>query len=677
MHPGRVGRTGRIGGGGLPFTLDVTGAQLRDALADPSAWGLLPHNLIPHSDLFSDAGWLKGNIVVAGGVADPFGGTTAFTVTENSVDGLHYMSGAGFAFNAGETYTASAYMRAGTGGRLGQLAFASTAFPASGRKARFNLATGLTTLVESGVVATMIPAGGGWYRCTMTATANASATAYSVAVGMYGAAESYLGDGASNIQVDRAQLNLGPTALFPVQTAGTASTQTHGWLLPGLGGARLSGDCRTSVAMQTAADGTVGYAAHNLLLNSATMATQTVTVVSGATYTLSAYGTGSIATSGAAVATLTGTGAADRVSVTVTATTPSLVMTLTGAMDRAQLNLGPVALPYVPTTTAARYGPAIDWLSGIGAYGIRSEAARTNLVLWSADMSNAAWLTYGTGATKVSAATALGAVPMYRVNVGSVGGAISDASAIYRSVSSLGGGTQYTVSAIVRSVAGTSAFRLSCVSGSGDVGSADLLATTTPQTFSFSFTPPTAGGGNVAFRAATAGGVVGDIEVGGFQLELGTEASSPILTFGAAATRAADTLVVLDTGWINQGEGTLAADYVPRVAGTQLIAELDDATANERLSLTNDGIFTVIDGGASQAAVDGGTPTAAALNKVAASYAANAFAVSLNNGAVVTDTSGTLPTVTRMDLSALDGHITRMRYSRRRASDGALRSLTT
>ena len=67
----------------------------------------------------------------------------------------------------------------------------------------------------------------------------------------------------------------------------------------------------------------------------------------------------------------------------------------------------------------------------------------------------------------------------------------------------------------------------------------------------------------------------------------------------------------------------------------------------------------------------------AALNKVAASYAANAFAVSLNNGAVVTDTSGTLPTVTRMDLNALDGHITRMRYSRRRANDGTLRSLTT
>jgi hypothetical protein len=450
-----------------------------------------------------------------------------------------------------------------------------------------------------------------------------------------------------------------------------------GYLLRGLGGARLNAAARSSVAMQQKTDGTYEYAAHNLLLNSATMATQTVTVVSGAAYTLSAFGTGSIATSGAAVATLTGTGADNRVTVTVTATTTSLVMTLTGAMDRAQLNLGPTALPYVPTTTAAVYAPAVDWLSAQSAYGLRSEAAATNLVLYNADMSNAAWDVFGTGATKVGAAAALGAVPMYRVNVGSVGGAFADASAVYQASLTLAATTTYTVSCLARAVSGTVPVRVGFNTSTTEIATADITLTTTPQLIQVTGTTTTSGADRyVAIRAATAGGVVGDIEVGGFQLETGSRASSPILTLGATATRAADALVVPDSGWISSTQGTLAADYVPSAAGTQLIVELDDATANERHSLTNDGIFTVVDGGASQAAVDGGTPTVAARNKIAASYAVDAFAVALNGGAVVTDTSGTLPTVTRMDVNALDGHLTRIRYIGRRLTDGQVQALT-
>jgi hypothetical protein len=475
-----------------------------------------------------------------------------------------------------------------------------------------------------------------------------------------------------------------------------------GYLLRGLGGARLNAAARSSVAMQQKSDGGYEFAAHNLLLNSATMATQTVTVVSGAAYTLSAFGAGSIATSGAAVATLTGTGADNRVTVTVTATTTSLVMTLTGAMDRAQLNLGPTALPYVPTTSAAVYAPAVDWLSAQSAYGLRSEAAATNSTANNTHVGAVAG-TPGTAPTGWSAATLTGltrelvgtgvanGLPYIDFRLSGTNGAtLNNSSWIvfqFGNVVTAASTQSWTSSVFHQLIAGsmtgvTLRVRLSETDGTSSLANSSQAFT---PTSTFTRTSVTRTLNNALTTHAqsllsidAANGLAIDFTVRLFapQLETGSRASSPILTLGATATRAADALVVPDSGWISSTQGTLAADYVPSAAGTQLIVELDDATANERHSLTNDGIFTVVDGGVSQAAVDGGTPTVAARNKIAASYAVDAFAVALNGGAVVTDTSGTLPTVTRMDVNALDGHLTRIRYIGRRLSDGQLRALS-
>ena len=314
--------------------------------------------------------------------------------------------------------------------------------------------------------------------------------------------------------------------------------------------------------------------------------------------------------------------------------------------DAAQLNLGPTALAYVPTAASARYAPAVTWDAALGVWGLRSEPAATNLVLWSADMSNAAWQVFGTGATKVAAATSLGALPMYRVNVGSVGGDASAASAVYQNSDSLPTSQVVTVSAIVRAVSGTSAFRLTCTHNGGvnTAGSADLLATTTPQLFQFTLTTGSGAAGNIAIRAATAGGVVGDIEVGGFQLETGSRATSPIPTFAATVTRTVD---APSNSLATATEGTVVVDYIPAAAGSQNVLSLDDGTANERHLITNDGVYAVTDGGAAQASIDGGTPNVGAVNRVAITWAANRFVASLNGGAVVEDTSGTVPTTTR------------------------------
>ena len=90
----------------------------------------------------------------------------------------------------------------------------------------------------------------------------------------------------------------------------------------------------------------------NLLLNSATLATQTITVTAVA-HTLSFYGTGQVVLSGAHSATVTGTGAfPTRTSLTFTPSAGSLTATVSGTVEYAQLEVGAFATSYITTTGA-------------------------------------------------------------------------------------------------------------------------------------------------------------------------------------------------------------------------------------------------------------------------------------------------------------------------------------
>ena len=94
----------------------------------------------------------------------------------------------------------------------------------------------------------------------------------------------------------------------------------------------------------------VEVARTNLLLNSASLSTQSV-VVTAVAHTLSFYGTGTITLSGASTAgPLVGSGAfPTRSTLTFTPTAGTLTLTVTGTVEYAQLEAGSFASSYITT----------------------------------------------------------------------------------------------------------------------------------------------------------------------------------------------------------------------------------------------------------------------------------------------------------------------------------------
>ncbi len=180
----------------------------------------------------------------------------------------------------------------------------------------------------------------------------------------------------------------------------------------------------------------------------------------------------------------------------------------------------------------------------------------------------------------------------------------------------------------------------------------------------------------------------------GAQLEAGSFATSYIPTVAAQVTRSADAASMTGTNfssWYRQDAGTIFGEYVGVnniSGGTRRLVEISNGTAGDRFvagyGATNSSRFLVVVSNVTQADVSPAV-TQGSLVRFAGAYAANDFQAAANTALGTADTSGTVPTVSQMNIGAsalfapgtdLNGHIRRLAYYPARLSNTQLQALT-
>jgi len=175
-------------------------------------------NLLTFSQEFENSAWTNvGSTDTANSTAAPDGTITADTITEEATGSFHFI--ANYINNSvisGLRYTFSVFAKKGTGATapdIIQLSWASISIGfATNVYANFNLSNGTVTSSGAGALSTsIINVGNGWYRCVLTADANANAAAglgvfFVNNNGSATRAPSYTGATTSNVFVWGAQL---------------------------------------------------------------------------------------------------------------------------------------------------------------------------------------------------------------------------------------------------------------------------------------------------------------------------------------------------------------------------------------------------------------------------------------------------------------------------------------
>ena len=307
--------------------------------------------------------------------------------------------------------------------------------------------------------------------------------------------------------------------------------------------------------------GKLTWAPNNLLLNSATLSTQTITVTTGATNILSFYGTGSVTLSGGATGTLSGIGVNDRVSLVVTPTTTSLTLTVSGSVTQAQferVTYQTTPRPWLPTGAAAVYGLRFDYdPATLAARGLLIEESRTNAALYSNDFTNAVWVKSNT--TDITAA----------LDQTGIDGVANSASSLLCNVAN---GTVLQSITLASSARAQSAIIKRLV-GSGTISMTmdggttwrDITSQISSSWATAAIASQTLANPQVGFRMATAGD---KIAVQYFQNENGAFSTSTIPTEAAAVTRAADIVKLSGAALTAAGAATGSA-----VVQTTLVAD--------------------------------------------------------------------------------------------------------
>jgi hypothetical protein len=186
-------------------------------------------NLLQRSEEFDNGSWTKtGGSVTPNSITAPDGSVTADLFVENSSLTSHRVS-QNASITSGIAYTLSVFAKAGSRTFL-QLFFSSTEFGAQAF-ANFDLSTGVAGTIGSSTVATITSAGGGWYRCSISATATATGASSASLIQLITSStaarnENYTGDGTSGLYLWGAQLEAGSFATSYIPTLASAVTRS-------------------------------------------------------------------------------------------------------------------------------------------------------------------------------------------------------------------------------------------------------------------------------------------------------------------------------------------------------------------------------------------------------------------------------------------------------------------
>lgn len=185
------------------------------------------------------------------------------------------------------------------------------------------------------------------------------------------------------------------------------------------------------------------------------------------------------------------------------------------------------------------------------------------------------------------------------------------------------------------------------------------------------------------------------VYIWGAQLEAGAYPTSYIRTEGSAVARATDmaSLDLSSADWFNADEGTIVAEFMREHDSPSSIFPgivFFGTDVSNRLSLINRTLddttrLASVVGGVGQAeATAGPAYTYGSVRRVAARFAEDDFAISVDGSNVNKDTSGDLPSMTAMHLGVispannfLDGFIRSLVYYPRTLDDDELQAMTS
>ena len=351
-----------------------------------------------------------------------------------------------------------------------------------------------------------------------------------------------------------------------------------------------------------------------------------------------------------------------------------------------QLETGDIATDYIPTTTAAvSVGPVanvprLDYLNST-CPKLLLEPQRTNLVTFSEQIDNAAWVKSTTTVTANAQVSPDGYTNAETMTV-------STSASIVEQTMSLGAGT-YTFSVYVKVISQTTAgqMRLQGLVDAANV-SVNFTPTTEWQRFTATYTP-TATLTSVRVRGQS---FVGTLAVWGAQLETASYATSYIPTLAASVTRGAD--AASKTGissLIGQTQGTLFIQADNRILGqtNRFLFQVSDATGNNFIALNYSSaqadtirLFVLANGVVSALTFIINT---APILKLAVSYKNGVSKLFINGSLAYTQTGGSFTSnlesiylgVNRLSTEAVADGISSFQVYKTELSNAQIQELTT